>query len=149
MEERYTGDEEYRVAVQKVITPQNAVKKKPSYCYGKAGYKLHSCRFRETICHHCKNRGHLARGYRSKAPNLTGASGKALWRPRRGKQVPVKWLGMNMKRPNQLTGSTPSKPITVEVEINGQSLLMEVDTCCAVSLISQGTAEVFSLSNIE
>ena len=99
--ERYTGDEEYQVAVQKVITPQSAVKIKPSYCYGKAGYEPHSCRFGETICHHCKKRGHLARGYRSKAPNVTGASGKALWRPRRGKRVPVKWLGMSMKKEAQ------------------------------------------------
>jgi len=36
-------------------------------------------------------------------------------------------------------GGPPSKPITVTVEINGQSLLMEVDTGPAVSLISQET----------
>ena len=140
------------LAVRKVITPRSAVQTKPCYRCGKEGHEPHSCGFRETICHHCKKRGHLARVCRSKAPNVTGASGKASWRPKKGKRGPVKWLGVSMEKEAQPTeeteervilrlGGPPSKPITVEVEINGQSLLMEVDTGSAVSLISQDTQQ--------
>jgi len=41
-------------------------------------------------------------------------------------------------------GGPRSKPTTVIVEINGQSLLMEVDSGSAVTLISQNTWQNFS-----
>ena len=145
--ERYTGVKSTKLAV---IMPRSAVQMTPYYRCGKEGHELHSCGFRETICHHCKKRSHLARVCRSKAPNVTRASGKASWRPMKGKRGSVKWLGMSMEKEAQSTEETeervilqlrgpPSKPIAVEVEINGQSLLMEVDTDSAVSLIQQDT----------
>ena len=78
---------------------------------------------------------------------MTGASGKASWRPKKGKRGPVRWLDVSVEKDAQTTqeteervimrlGGPPSKPITVTVEINGQSLLLKVDTGSAVSLIS-------------
>ena len=68
------------LAVRKVITPRSAVQTKPCYRCGKEGHEPHPCGFRETISHHCKKRGHLARVCRSKALNVIGASEKASWR---------------------------------------------------------------------
>ena len=128
--ERDTQMKGTELAVRKVMMPRSAVQTKPCHRCSKEGHEPHSCGFQETICHHCKKRGHLARVCGSKAPNVTGASGKASWRPKRGKRGPVKWLGVSMEKEAQQTeeteervilrlGGPPSKPITVEVEING------------------------------
>ena len=136
------------LTVRKVSTPSGAVNAKPCYRCGKEGHEPHSCGFKEAICYNCQKRGHLARVCRSKAQSDKG--GRTSWRPSKGRQGPVKWVGMSEDKEAQQTldseervilrvGGPPSKPITVTVEIEGKSISMEVDTGSAVSLISQDT----------
>ena len=90
----------------------------PCYCCGKEGHEPHSCGFQETIFHHCKKRGHLARVCRFKTLSVTGASGKASWRPKKGKTGPVKWLDVSVEKDAQTTQDCT----TVQLQL-GETLL--------------------------
>ena len=100
------------LTVRKVSTPSGAVNAKPCYRCGKEGHEPHSCGFKEAICYNCQKRGHLARVCRSKAQSDKG--GRTSWRPSKGRQGPVKWVGMSEDKENGVKHlrSAPYHPST-------------------------------------
>lgn len=119
--------------VHKVTSPS---KKESCYRCGLTNHKANECRFKEATCHKCGNKGHIKRACKSSRPSQRrGRNGK-------GKER-TKWVDKDQSDEEsdgsidvRMVGKQASRPIRVEVQINGKPLSMEVDTGAAVSLIS-------------
>ena len=92
------------------------------------------------MCRSCGKKGHITRVYRSKKQ---GTSGKGR-RPTQKRTEHTHWVENESKDTDSdlsvhkiTAGST--HPITVELEIQGKPVVMEVDTGAAVSVISETT----------
>ena len=92
------------------------------------------------MCRSCGKKGHIARACCSKKQ---GTSGKGR-RPTQKKTEHTNWAGNESEDSDSdlpvykiTAGST--HPITVELEIQGKPVIMEVDTGAAVSVISETT----------
>ena len=116
-------------------------------CYrcGSERHKGKDCRHRDTECNNCKKKGHLARMCRSRtAQNTPSQSGK-------GKNFckrETHWVATTEDYehfPDNAILTVGShgrnRPITVQLELNGQQVLMQVDTGAAVSIISEATQQ--------
>ena len=113
------------------------------YAHGKSNHKASQYHFREVICNNCK-KGHLVKIYR--APKQTMDKGVA-----RNHNVTEVLTGLNSIDAGQPESDADSElplfkiqdstksiyPITVDMEINGKILNMEVDTGAAISIILQ------------
>ena len=97
-----------------------------------------NCFYKEAICNKCKKKGHLAKVCRSANPHSGQQSQEKLVRR-------TQWVERSPTPEDELPlyclGSHSSKPIIVEVELNGTLVSMEVDTGAAVSLMSQAVKE--------
>ena len=111
---------------------------------GRGNHDPSTCRFKNATCHHCGKTGHIAPVCRSKA------AGK----PRKGPTKRANWLSSTPSSPDTAsqpkentsgqTEGTPqplfvvqnnaSSPYSVQLQVNGHPLQMEVDTGAAVSL---------------
>ena len=101
-------------------------------CYrcGKTGHKPQACGFKEAICHHCGKKGHIRRACKSRrntqrpveAGNISSGS--------------AKWVDMHEETAFRVTTRFPPRPYKVLLQLNGQTVPMEVDTGAAVSLMS-------------
>ena len=115
-------------------------------CY-RCGSERHTgkdCRHRDTECNNCKKKGHLARMCRSRtAQNPPNQSGKG----KNFRKRETHWVTTTDHEhfPDNaiLTVGSHGKnrPITVQLELNGQQVLMQVDTGAAVSIISEVTQQ--------
>lgn len=101
---------------------------------GKTNHSQQQCRFRKAKCHSCWKTGHIAKMCRSKPAN------------REVKQVqvgvqqsssPDSDLGEYSILSNSRSKSSP--PITVEVNMSGQLVTMELDTGAAATVMSNTT----------
>ena len=130
--------------------------KQPCFHCGRSNHKAADCRFRDSECYKCDKKGHIAPVCRSKHKDKTPVSGR---RQARKKPHRTKWVaeGDNEDQsPDELSIHTledNSRPLRVEVLLNGKAVSMEVDTGAAVSLISQSKLQTlfpntnFSLKN--
>ena len=123
--------------VHKVKSPPP--KKTPEACNhcGLTNHKAADCRLKDATCHKCGRKGHIQRACRSGRQPQKG--GKFM--PRRREKT--KWVNAEPSEDdsdgsaNVCTIRKPStRPIRVELQVNGKLLAMEVDTGAAVSLIS-------------
>ena len=120
------------------VRPANQLKKREEEIHDKKvchrcgliGHHPSKCPYREAVCRRCNKAGHLARVCRSKQPNPITAK-------------PINAVSESLCDEDdefELTlftvGSNRNSPITVTLQINGQPVVMEVDTGAAVSLIS-------------
>ena len=115
-------------------------------CYRCGGCHLsNTCRFKDTECHHCKKKGHIARVCRSRHRQ----SQRQNMQTRRSKH---QLQGSEVKKAGDIqeshtdteyslhscrTGS--SKPIMVKALMNNVELMMEVDTGATLSIMSEKT----------
>ena len=114
-------------------------KKEACFRCGLSNHKAHDCRFKEATCHSCGKKGHIKRACRSsRQPQRRGRNAPTP----RGKER-TKWVDKDQSGEDSdssvdvhMVGKSSTKPIRVNVRVNGKPLSMEVDTGAAVSLIS-------------
>ncbi len=105
-------------------------------CGGK--HRAADCRFRETVCHCCKKKGHLARVCRSKERQQQGQRSE-----RPGKHHSTNVLDEGHDSDDQEVyslfhlPSQSTEPIYVTVSIEDVQLQLEVDTGASVSVMSE------------
>ena len=115
-------------------TPQKA-------CYrcGRSNHEEQMCRYRRATCHNCGKTGHIASVCRSR--KTTQPTGNGNKKP----ENKTKWVEVEATDKDELQlftlGERASNQITVQVQVNGQQLSMELDTGAAVSIISQDTKQ--------
>ena len=100
-----------------------------------------ACWFKETECHYCHRRGHIAEVCRSKAKSQVNL-------PKRTQKHPKEYTQANTDDSsdeaiynlfNVGRQKKGAKPIKVEVSLNNTSLDMEVNTGACYSIISEAT----------
>ena len=114
-------------------------------CYrcGKA-HPPQSCKFRRATCRNCGKLGHIQRVCRSKPQAPSSETSKGYGRqPRRPTGIRTLQLEEEQESResidlpmNNLTESDKTKPIKVEVTVEGKKVSMELDTGAAVSIMS-------------
>ena len=103
----------------------------PCYRCGKSNHQPATCRFKTASCHNCGKVGHLQRVCRNK--KRTNKSNDQV----RTVQEGIRDSKGHSPVLNQIINVVDrNSPIVVDVELDGRSLSMEVDTGAAVSLIS-------------
>ena len=98
---------------------------------GKTNHNKQQCRFKKAKCHSCSKTGHLSAVCRSKPTN------REIKQVQVDEQVssnPDSDVGEYSILNNSVHKSSP--PITVEVNISGQPVTMELDTGAAASVMS-------------
>ena len=110
----------------------------PFSCHrcGSRNHEGGECRFKDITCHNCGKKGHLAKVCFSKKST-------------QGQKKGARWIGAADTEaidevsggPNPIwtVGHTTSKPLTANLELNGQWVPMEIDTGAAVTLMSRET----------
>ena len=107
---------------------------------GATNHSGYQSKFQQTICHYCHKKGHLAKVCRSKKAG-SQKSGQ-----QRHHHVVINSLQqqgeanlsesslplLHLKEPQHAA----TKPLTIDVQINGIDITMEVDTGAAVSVMS-------------
>ena len=120
---------------------------------GKVGHLSWQCSFKNAKCHNCGKVGHIKKACRNKL-NSGGVLTEAT---RQGKQSTKKAaVGRTVKTVepsdtssveeyplHQLTENSGSNPIELNVDVQGETISMELDTGAAVSLISERTYNQF------
>ena len=118
----------------------------PCYRCGQTNHDAGKCRFIEAICHACGKKGHIAPVCRSK-------NRKPSDRPTRSTKY-VDLESSNREDDDELqlftvAGAGSSRAFTVELQVDGKPLVMEIDTGAAVSLIPEKSqCSLFPESNL-
>ena len=120
------------------------VRTKPCYCCGSDQHKGKDCRYKETERDNCKKRGHLARVCRASTaykPLNASQSGKGRDSQRKNTNRVSETKDYEHYPDNAIltVGTKRNKPITVQLELNGQQVPMQVDTGAAVTLMAVST----------
>ncbi len=114
------------------------VKVKTVECYRCGGaHYANACKFKETVCHICGKKGHLAkklRGRKSKLKN-TKDGGKPHAKTHHIGEAEQEETSYSMFNLSE----TRSDPLYATVQVNGASLKMEIDTGASASIISEET----------
>ena len=117
-------------------------------CFG-CGNTAHSpanCPFKGARCHNCGKVGHIRKTCRK--PKNPGGGGQAVSQKDKTVKVVqkpgVEQDSIQYKYPLYcLSSAGRSKPIKVEVVVDGNPLIMELDTGAAVSLVSESTYQEY------
>ena len=125
----------------------------PCHRCGRSNHDQNDCKFRDSICHNCQKKGHIApvcrakkrptgtrnttRGSRGSTPRTNFVSDEA---PQPGRAPESEDCIENTFRIARL-GESQSQPFIATMEINGTPLDMEIDTGALVSIISEQTRE--------
>jgi len=118
-------------------------------CYrcGSDRHIAKDCRYKETECRFCKKKGHLAKMCFSRGTTATNYKNPSKNSDKNAKKD-AKWLAATTGSEGTeifpdtailSIGDHNNKPMTVQLELNGQKVHMEVDTGAAVSLMSIAT----------
>ena len=126
---------------QEMQTPQaepvqqvsNAKAKKPCYRCRKGFHKPSECHYKDLVC---KKKGHLAKVCHSK--EAVKADTHAV-----GVESDDEQLELHTESAIHCVTQTSTRPLIVQLEINGMQLPFEVDTGAVVSLISLDTKQKF------
>ena len=129
---------------------QSPAQSTPCSRCGRTNHEASSCRFATATCHHCGKKGHIAPACRSRKSNRRRTAPNHS-RPTSAKYVSTLPDDSGSEEFQLLTvGADSSRPIKVEVQVNGKPVPMEVDTGAAVSIISESTLRtLFPDSNLQ
>ena len=126
------------------VAQASAVAKACYHCGG--SHKERDCRHRDTVCHNCGKKGHLAKVCRSahqSPPRQTSSRGRGNYRGR----VNTKWVDStecdDSPTPILAVRGQQSPPLTVNLRLNGVPVNMEVDTGATVSLMFERSQRHF------
>ena len=132
-------------AVVRRVSPTGTRTTVCKHC-GKNNHKASQCHFKDAVCNNCQKKGHLAKICRAPRQTRDTRRTKKKSQVHRG----AHWVDTGQSERDSDTDSElplfkikdSSKavhPITVDMEISGKALNMEVDTGAAVSIISKAT----------
>ena len=127
-----TATRNTRVRPSNQLKNQEEVTQDKKVCHrcGAMGHPPSKCPYLEAVCRRCSRAGHLVRVCRSRQPNpITAKPINAVSESLCDEDDELEFTLFTV-------GSNRNSPITVTLQINGQPLVMEVDTVAAVSLIS-------------
>lgn len=121
-------------------------------CYRCGGqHHASKCRFKTSICNFCKKKGHIQSVCRVRLRQAVGKGGPNDRETRRDAQRRDSDRAHRIEEPPPehdpqqvdynmfAVFSSPASPFTVQVELQGAPLTMEIDTGAALSLISKAT----------
>ena len=129
-------------AVKKVSPSQYAKNSAPTTrvpCYrcGRSNHDASKCRFAEATCHNCGGKGHIAPACRAKKSSGRKSGPRKDPKAQYVATVPEDSTTDDFQL--HTVGAKPSRPMTVDLLVNGKQFPMEVDTGAAVSIISEAT----------
>ena len=119
------------------------------YCCGKANHKAPECRYKDSVCSKCKKRGHLAKVCCNTKSTLSQSRSEP---SQTNTVIPEAQAPEEYQLFSILEEGTRNhaKPLTVLVNINDQSVKMEIDTESAVSIMSESLySSVFETANLQ
>ena len=106
------------------------------------------CRFKHVECHYCHKKGHIAAVCRQKAKRQPQSSNRSRGSSRTSSTRPTNTIAEESDESSDETLEYPMhclrtitdrKPWSVELEIEGTSVRMEIDTGATLSIMSQAT----------
>jgi len=111
-------------------------------CYrcGKRDHRAAQCPFRSACCHNCGKRGHIKPVCRQVKKTFKPSTQKG--KDPSSRSIKTVQEESDLKDPSELlnhVGVHTSRPIVLELKLNGKQLNMELDTGAAVSLVSEQT----------
>lgn len=120
---------------QRLQCSETVARSNGCYCCGKADHRKAQCKFKDYTCNNCGLTGHLqrvCRKPRSRKPTKSQPAQK------------VKTVASDDPASEEVdtilqVGVPRTKPLKVEVKLDGKPLSMELDTGASVSLVSEAT----------
>ncbi|XP_036002862.1 uncharacterized protein K02A2.6-like [Fundulus heteroclitus] len=129
--------------VHHVTKEKKGKQQKSVECYRCGGPHLASdCGFKDSVCHNCQKRGHVAKVCRGKNKKKTDWGGKQNMSTHhlQEEEEPQEEEESSYNMFNLHAISQPrAEPIYATVKVNGADLKMEVDTGASVSVLSKNT----------
>ena len=116
-------------------------------CYRCGGkHAADKCRFRDSDCHHCGKKGHIAKACRSRKRERTHPRSERALRPQPHSRSTTHHLGKSEEDSTAEAelhvfevSERRSPPFVVKVQLNSCDVCMEVDTGASASIISEET----------
>ena len=109
---------------------------------GKRGHQAEHCRFKNAVCHRCQKKGHIEAKCKARQDKeelkWVDKQGEKESRGHRYHVIDTLCEG-TMGSLLKSQGTSETSAYMVKVEINGEMLMMEIDTGAAVSIISEDT----------
>ena len=137
------------VLMHKVREGEKSLQSIKCYRCGKANHKAPECRYKDSVCSKCKKRGHLAKVCRNTKSTLSQSRSEP---SQTNIVIPEAQAPEEYQLFSILEEGTRNhtKPLTVLVNINDQSVKMEIDTGSAVSIMSESLfSSVFKTANLQ
>ena len=137
------------VTVHKVREGEKSSPRIKCYRCGKPNHKAPECHYKDSVCAKCKKKGHIAKVCRStkSSPLQSRSEPSQTNTVIPDTQVPEEYQLFSIQEEGT---RNHTKPLTVLVTINGKSVVMEIDTGSAVSIISDTVfSSVFELANLQ
>lgn len=126
--------------VRRVSHSHGGPEREACYRCGKRNHKAETCRFKDASCFECGKKGHIKAACRSAHKPQSGfaSPGKGQRKPRKFNKGKTKWLdteGISDESEESSeedygvnrVGKASTRPIRVELEVEGKLLSMEVD----------------------
>ena len=116
-------------------------------CYRCGGkHAADKCRFRDSDCHHCGEKGHITKACRSRKREITHPRSERSSRPQPHSRSTTHHLGESEEDSTAEAelhvfevSERRSPPFVVKVQLNSCDVCMEVDTGASASIISEET----------